>query len=321
MVSRSARPVPSVERRIHFYRADTGHDETGLPIPLDLQGDLRAVHAMAYGPRDQGGRYLTQADGEDLTLWVDDHTPGAQRVRFARLRRNGLPQTESGGTLTPLVLGAGEALSEVVHLVLFPDNIIGAEFNFYGPRPTRWPGYLQRVCGPSATPFRLEQILRQDVLALLQRQEALRMVDLRVRRSYAQTLAEADGSLGAALAAAAAVGDAETVGIVLQADSHRRTDRLARQVLTGVRRLARRNDIRENATRFQVKGVGPEGRVEPLDLLADALVTVRRVPRTSANSRVVESGAAYEAVIDAHREAREAGLLDGAGVSTPDDDT
>jgi hypothetical protein len=283
-------------------------------VPLDVDAVLTAVAALPFAPRDRGGRYLPQADGEDLCAWVDaDVFP--HRLRLARLRRNALPQAEMAGELSDVRLARGAALYEAVHLLFLPDNVIAAEFNFYGPRPTRLPGYLEALLGDLPTPFVMEQILRQDAAEQLDRQSGLRLVDLRVRPSYAATVARADRSLGAALDAAAGVGGADVVGVVLQAAPRTRAARLGQDVLAGVRRLARRSDLRENATRFQVNGVTQDGLVEKINVLSDALVSVQQVARVRRTSRAVDRESAYEAVEAGYRQAVESGLLEAPGVS------
>lgn len=304
----------TVTRNVHFYRADTGSRDDGRPVPLDVDGVLAAVHALPFTPNDQGGRYLAQDDGEDLCAWVDAGA-SPQRLRLARLRRNALPQAEMAGQLSDVALARGAALYEAVHLLFLPDNLIAAEFNFYGPRPTRLPAYLEALVGDLPTPFVMEQILRQDAADQLDRQRGLRLLELRVRPSYAAAVKQADPSLGAALDAAAAVGEADVVGVVLQAEPRTRSARLGQGLLSGVRRLARRSDLRDNASRFTVNGIGPDGLVEKINVLSDALVSVQQVARVGPTSRAVDPNSAYAAVEAAYREASQGGLLDGPGVS------
>jgi hypothetical protein len=135
----------------------------------------------------------------------------------------------------------------------------------------------------------MEQILRQDAADQLDRQRGLRLLELRIRPSYAAAVADADAGLGAALAATAAVGSAEVVGVVLQAEPRTRAAQLAQDVLAGARRLARRPDLRDNATRFKVNGIGPDGLVEPINVLSDALVSVQQVARLRRMSCPVSS--------------------------------
>ena len=106
---RRTKTLAPLNRNIHFYRADTGTDPSGQPVPLNVAAVLAAVHALPFASRQKGGRYIEMADGEDLCAWVD---PGAgpQRLRLARLRRNALPQAEMAGALSAVTLASGAAL-------------------------------------------------------------------------------------------------------------------------------------------------------------------------------------------------------------------
>ena len=71
---------------------------------------------------------------------------------FCQIRRTGLPQLEQAGTVSDLKIADNAGLVEAVHVVFFPDNIVGADFNFYGPRLSRL-GYYLRV-NPQSYPTR-----------------------------------------------------------------------------------------------------------------------------------------------------------------------
>lgn len=84
--------------------------------------------------------------------------------------------------------------------------------------------------------------------------------------------------------------------MVLQAEPRTRAALLAQDVLAGARRLARRPNLRDNATRFRVNGIWPDGFVEPINVLSDALVSVQQVARLRRTSRAVDPDSAGQAV-------------------------
>jgi hypothetical protein len=53
------------------------------------------------------------------------------------VRSTNLRHVEAAGLCSPLGLDPAAGLAEQIHLVSFSDNVIGAEFNSYGPRVTR----------------------------------------------------------------------------------------------------------------------------------------------------------------------------------------
>ena len=278
---------------------DAGLTSSGRPVAVDLTGWLKSLASLSY--RD---RYWTQPDGNVLCAWADPST-SHPRLRLATIRRSGLPLLEDAGQLAPLGIGATVGLYEPIHVALFPDNIVGVEFNFYGPRPSRLPSYLRQVFGKEVPTFTLDPLLRQDVTARLARLQSIRVLDLAIRASYVDTVARADASLGAAFAAAREVGTPHLVRLELRPEPYRRDQWLGPGVLRAVRRLATRRDLRENAKAFTVDGLDDDGTMEKLDLLKDHLVSSKRIVRLDVRSRAVNDAAAYNAVEEAYDEQRE----------------
>ena len=150
MSGRGRAAAPTLERKIHFYRANIGIDGGGKPLPFDPTAALAAITAMPFAD-GMAGRYLLDDDGNAVCVW-----PGSAGVRttlrFCQIRRTGLPQLEQGGTVSDLNLAADAGLLEPVHVAFFSDNIVGADFNFYGPRLSRL-GYYLRVKSSNAVPI------------------------------------------------------------------------------------------------------------------------------------------------------------------------
>jgi len=295
-----SKALPTSQRSIYFYRADAGRMESGAPVPLDLREALRHVDSL---PCAEGGRYLEQDDGHTLCSWVD--SPDHQRFRLATIRRADLPRIEEAGNLTDLQLTADQGLYEPIHIQVLPDNIVGVEFNFYGPRPSRLGSYLRRVTGDDKIRFTLDPLLRQDVLAQLNRLEEIRVLDLAIRPSYASMVREANRDLGAAFAAAARVGQSQLVRLTLSPEPHHRGF-LSRAVRAATRSLAGRADIRENAQTFKVKGMDEETHtVEAVDVLRDQRVVSRNIVRLDERSRTINDAAAYEAIASAYSDLKD----------------
>lgn len=267
-------------------------------MALDLRKVLQRVSELGCV---DGERYLGQDDGNVLCAWVD--SVDQQRARLATIRRSGLPLIEQGGSLNGLGLAADQGLYEPIHVQIFPDNIVGVEFNFYGPRPSRISSYLRRVAGNDLCPaFTLNALLRQDVVAQLGRLQEVRVLELAVRPSYATAVRQADRDLGAAFQAAARVGAPQLVTLRLSPEPHAR-HWLDRRVLSAIRSLAGRGDMRENTKVFKVKGLDERsGQVEDVDVLRDQLVSSKRIVRLNERTRAVEDAAAYAAIGEAYAE-------------------
>jgi hypothetical protein len=192
---------------------------------------------------------------------------------------------------------------EALHVVFFANGLVGVEFNFYGPRPSRLGYYLMKTAGLNEMPV-FEPLLRSDVIGQLERLRDIRLFDLKVRASYASMVKKADTDLGAAFDAARQIGSPEEVEIVLRARKHEAGSWLGR-LKSATTTLLGQPDLRTEASHFVVKGeMRDSGRVEPLDLLRDQLISHKRIVRVNERSRALDSTAAYEAISEAHDELR-----------------
>lgn len=288
---------PTADRKLYFYRANAGRTKAGEPKTVPASKLLKRLAKLPWEDT-----YWTLPDGNAVNAWVDS-LGDTLRMQLATVRRSGLPLLDDAGRRSPLAIATTAGLCEAVHIVFFPNNLVGVEFNFYGPRPSRLPSYLRRVLGDDRVPaFTLDPLLRRDVTAQLDRMRHLRVLDLTVRAAYAETIAQADQDLGAAFVAARNVGAPHIVHLELRPEPYRRDQWLGSKLLSGVRNLATRDDLRENTSRFIVRGLNVDERVEEIDLLKDHLVSSKKIVRLDHRSRALNDQAAYAAIEEAHAE-------------------
>ncbi|MEU9832581.1 hypothetical protein AB0D67_13720 [Streptosporangium sp. NPDC048047] len=295
---------PTVDRSVYFYRIDAGADETGIPknISADLEAGLKAISDLPFDAANR--RYMNQSDGSSLCAWVDA-TGEVIRLRLGTIRKNALPQSESGGTLRNLVLGEEEGLCETSHICLFPDGIVGVEHNFYGPRAKRLPIYMMYTLSGAIPSFTMEALLNHNIAKQLEGNKSVRRLTLRVRRSYTSTIAEANESLGRALDAAALGSDAAVVGLILQPEPYKRVD-LKSDLINFLRRMMRKEDLRDQAEELRATIVNKQtGGADEINLLEDQLISKKTILRQSPRSRVLNSDDAYRKIEEAYGELRE----------------
>ena len=249
---------------------------------------------MPFSPT---GRYLDSGDSR-LCCWVDLTGP-KQCFRLVQIRRSDFPLVENQGKLTDLAIPQDSGLAEAIHIVSFPDNIFGADYNFYGPRMTQLSQYLSKKVDKWCPGVIFEPLLRQDVADQLDRLQEIKLFNLKIRASYAAVVAEADRDLGAAFETFARVGGAQELEIVLRPEKYSRKP-LAHNLLNIARRLARMTGLRTEASRFQIRGVRKDnGSVELVDVLRDQLITKKSILRQSRRGRALEKNSAYEAIEEA----------------------
>lgn len=292
----------TVTRSVHFYRIRFDPNPTH-PARL-LQPLLSSVGALPFAESRSptGGRYWRDASGDELCIWVDDR-PNCARFRFAKIRRKALPQIEDSGILAELTLPPSAGFCEASHCVLFGNDIVGVEFNAFAPSATRLPAYLKAVLPHQVVPAAVEILLKGDAAAALTRLQTIRVVDLKIRSSYASAIAQADENLGAAFQAAARIQGAETVSLTLGPIPREHGGLVG--IFGAVRRLLDRGDLHQHVLRFHVSGPATTtGRNLEVDLLRDQLVSQEEVVTIGERTRVVESSGAYEAVERAYESLR-----------------
>ena len=303
--------MATVERKIYFYRADVGTDERGQPIPFD---PAPALHRIGQLPFSAGtGRYMDHGDGRHLCCWID--RLGQQpRFRFGCIRRSGLPMVERSGSLSELGIPPDSGLLEPVHVVVFGGNIVGSDFNHFGPRMSGLSRYLADRGNGLCPNVTFERLLRRDAEEQLRRFGELRLFRLRIRPSFIRVMEEASEDLSAALRAAHGVGEAEEVELILRAGRSRKSV-LSRNMLRIVRFLSRREETQSEASKFEVAGVNPvTGLVEHLDLLQEQLIVRKQIVRQTDRGRALDAQSAFQAIEEAYAEV-EAEVAEAAGVA------
>lgn len=311
MVTRRAtQPArPTVERRIYFFRWRVTASDEEQAHEFEPHVAARLIEDLDFGNRD---RYLEIDEGNDLCVWT---WPGAVRPRVCLgvVRRSGLPQIEEDGDVLPLPITPEQGLVEQTHVVFLPNNIVGAEFNFYGPRLSRLAWYLEEKFPDDLPPVTFDLLLREDVQEQLAHLADVRLVQLRLHRSFFDLARQADQSLFDAFRAAGAASDASTVEVVLRHGRYSR-ESLPERVLNWVRVLAKEPRTREGAEVFKVRGRDDRTQgVENFDLLRDQLVTSRQVVRHGERERAVDSESMFQAIETAYDDLRES-LERAAGV-------
>ncbi len=288
----------TVERKIHFFRVAPGADDA----PLTFEDLVRACVEVNGLEWTLEGRYMEVADGNAVSMWCDQS--GTQiRLRMGTRRTTGLPDVEASGNLTPLAIGDNEGLSEITHLVIFPDNTVGAEFNFFGPRIQRLKHYLEAKT--DVPPIKLQMLLQRDVEARLNHFRNISLIHLRYKRSDAQALAGmAAGGLAATFTGIS--GNVPLVEVTLRNQKYSDVP-LEPSFLDSVKNLIRRPESRQTLDIFEIKGFNEEThRPEVFDLLADALITTRQVVKQGEKRRNISSESMYKAINDSYVELRDA---------------
>lgn len=141
-------PRDSVRRKIVYYgsRVSRSHDAP----PSDYGHRLRAA-VRAFDRANDA--HLLEV-GDDTYLAAYGQTRQAMPcLQLGLVRRTDLPVVQAGDEIRDLGLAQDEGLMELAHFMFFPDGVIGAEYNYRGPKASTIPRYIREMCPD------LEQIL------------------------------------------------------------------------------------------------------------------------------------------------------------------
>lgn len=304
----------TLERKIYFFRADVGRDESGKAIPFDPSPALDAIGALPF-TNDDTGRY--QFDVEGNALSVRRHEAVEVALQFGRIRRNGLPQMEQAGNIRDLELDPDTGLLETIHVVFFSDNIVGAEYNHFGPRISSLGNFLHEKSSNAVPRATFRPILRGDAAEQLDRLTDLRVFEFSILPSYAEIVRQSQESLADLFAANAKVlEDPKVIQVILKPQRKAAPGFLHR--MRGVlKELLSNSSLREGSDRLQVRGKCEDsGRVETIDLLKDQLISTKAIVRMNQRSPALEPQAAFQAIREAYREMNDR-LVSGAASVSP----
>jgi hypothetical protein len=282
-------------RKIYFYRVAPTTPTNGWKL------DRAAVVKAIEGHVGRATFYLDQ--GEDRITCAEVHGEKApQCIKLYGIRRTNLPSRDSGkGKIGDLGLAVNEGLAEAVHLRLFPNGIIGFESFFYGPRIGRLQDYLTERCNLDVV---VNPLYRADML-----ERALKFKDVRVLRVkllpsiVSKELVKKAGLKGV-LDVATNFDAGVFAEVTLRAEGF--DDGFTSKVKGMLKQFRKeKRDPDDLLDILEIEGVSPQSnRVEPLNLLNDALQRVVTIPRESKRSRALDSPAAFAAIRSAYNDVK-----------------
>jgi hypothetical protein len=206
------------------------------------------------------------------------------------------------GALSELAVPPGGGLAEVIHAVFLPNNVLGAVFNFYGPRAPRLAEYLRTVAA-SVCPAEISvaPLLRHDVSTSLQKLKSIKILTLRVDKAAIEAVKRANETVGLALAATLEAAEGSEVEIVLRTKRRSRLARLAEPMVQFVRDLAQLPEVVRPGSKLLVKGeFDGETTLRELDIVREEFFLKRTIPLANQKTRALETTAAYTAISSAY---------------------
>lgn len=290
----------SVERTIVFYRLR----ELGGQSPPGVDFGERVVQAVRGLDQAQNA-HLQELAPDRLVAGYGLHHKGFPTLKLGAVRRNDLPQIQSGSDIRDLEIAVDEGLMEISHFVFFPNGIVGAEYNHRGPRATAIPGYLRdRLEEDVVPPVRSAVLVNQETASLIRGMSSYSLIEIEITRGNLEIVRQAndqDGNLFDALDANADALGGESIHIVV-GHAPRSPSRLSPSRIPLIRRLAQREDLVRAASKFKIQGLDLEsGHDIEVDLLKQHIIAKATVAKVGRN-RVVSTLDMLDAIVTAREE-------------------
>ena len=284
----------TVRRRIEFFQMYDEHRQA----PDD---DFGAELVDRVNNLDRSAdQHLLEIGTDEFLASYGDHYEGYPAMRLGLVRRSDLPRVQSRDEIRDLDLADNEGLMEVAHLLFFDRGVVGAEFNYRGPRATRLTYYLRE---------RLPSLPRVDLAVLIYRAahdqlmniDELISVELAITRGNLSVLREAardiDTNIIESIGRAIDVFEGDHIQLrVVGREPHQRRGFLGFGGTERARSLATDPRFRESLRVLKMKGHDTRTDQDVvLDLLKEQIVSSVEVAKVG-RSRVVVTESMYDRI-------------------------
>jgi hypothetical protein len=283
------------ERKIYFYRAvPQDGDET---FELDRKAVCKVITSLAGTP----GFYLDEGSDKITCAEVVDAT-SPQKIKLYSIRRENLPSRDDGaGTISDLELEDEEGLAEAIHIRLYPDSVIAAEFFYFGPRISRFQTFLNQRCGQEVV---LYPFGNGDVIDRALSLKDFRALRIKVHPSAVSQQQAAQLGFDPMMQAAKNLGADTSIDVTFRGEAS--DGKFRNRVETLLKKVKREDDPEEIFENLEISGKDPVSKhVETINLLSDLLVRVVTIPRESARTRALDSPAAFREIHQAYKDVKD----------------
>lgn len=285
-----------LERKIYFYRMLLRNNGQ-IVDPREVFTYINSL------PFNDAGRYQLLKEENKRSMYIDSSI-SPFRIRLGNIRLTGLPNVEAGGQISPLAIPRDSGLYEPMHFMVFPNNVVGFESNFYAPRPPSLSYYLLNRASGIVNDIELLPLIRHDVAEILSRIGEIRSFRLRVNRDMVQYMADLNNNLSDAFNVLRQGTDAETIEVVLRCERHS-SNGIHIPFLGRLPTWLARPEVRPGVDDLVLKARDDiDGGIQEFDLLEQYLLSKKEVITQDEIHRSVNTTAMYNAINEAYTELR-----------------
>ena len=293
-----AKPIKTVTRRIGFCKIEFKKGDSVVKPELVFDHIGKLSYNKKYFPLEGGNMWDMHTIQKDK-LFVTDSI----KVIMGKIRKDDLPSREEKGGIYPLKLPKDSGLYEPMHFMVFPDNVAGFEYNFYGPRADSLKSYIPKKVPTLVNKVEMTPLMRRDIAERLSQIREIRLFRLKVHKDMGGYLRDLDGNLSKAFDALKQLEDkTESIEIILRSERASETG----ITIPFVKRLTKwlsRPEVIEgvNILKMRARDTISE-KISEFDLLGEYLLSKKEVVKVDATHRTVNTADMFAAIDEAYRE-------------------
>lgn len=306
--------MATIERIVHFHKIKTLNKKEKVPTKAEFKTVFQNIN-----PKNKKSM-VEVSKTEHMCIWNDTKPNEHEYIKFAlgKIRHTAIPST--------VVLGDRARLSannilELVHCVLFDDNVIGSEVNGLGPQIWKHlPQYLTALLKDQLPALCLRQIMDKDILDTVGRFSELSMLHIQIKTENIGMIPKNGAKLSSAFnGISTGYGQAELDLIIrlpevetAETNKDARFEQIQRentikkafstQIYTDLINLVPNGNV-EQFEKLLIRGVDNRtGRVSEQNLIERLVRVKKRFELVDAQHRSVDASSAYAKIIEAHTE-------------------
>lgn len=281
-----------ITKKIHFYK-----------LIMKLNGDLvnasDVFSEINKIPFDNDERYFKLKNGNKWAMHVDSYE-NPIRARMGTRRENELPEVECAGKLTPLDIPPESGLYEPTHFTLFPDYVIGVEYNHYGPRISSLMQYIPTKIPDVVDDVIIVPLMKKDVLEAIYDIGEVKSFSFAAHRDMELLMKQLDKNLAGAFKALKDTSDSEIIEIVLK--SARRSKKSVNlPLIPNLVNWLKKPDVVDGVNKLKIHALDTTlDEYKTFDLLQEYIMSEEQVITIDETHRTVNSNSMYAAIHKAY---------------------
>ena len=298
----------TVEQTVRFYRISLGKNDDGAPGTYDVRHALEQIQSLPCDLNAAVPRYLPDGEGNVLFTHLrnaghktEPHREAETDFELWLSNRTNLPQIESGGNISDLLIADSAGLATAIYAVFFPPNIIGTVSDGRDIRIAQLGKYMTAKGLSVGGEPKIQPIIHREVRDRLERLGEVSLFQFAIVPSYVEVVESIDHSLAEAFRSIRSVWEGqERIEVIIR--PMRNTKRSARMSLVPtLQELIGRIDFFSNSKKCKVTGkLDGTTRQLLINVLSDKLSVKKQIEKSSSRSSALLDRSAYMAIKEAY---------------------